>query len=228
MPVTLRAWLRYLVPLTLLSALALSPLVYVASRVGVVPDPARARAQLRVGWVLAGCALSCQLWLVAAVAPAVRGLADGAPLSQLAALRRGLAGLVRGALPCGIAIVAVLLGGVALVVPGALLLVLLALTGASERLGEAPPAPLVDSVAVVRANLPRVAAIVAAIVVGNLAVAFVLQWQLVPHIAKKVTPAQLASIRTFVRAVPLVLAALSPLAACALAATYRRFTRRTS
>lgn len=228
MPVTLRAWLRYLVPLTLLSALAFVPLVYVASRVGIAPDVARARAQLRAGWVIAGCAFACQLWLVAAVAPAVRSIAEGAPLSQRLALRRGVAGLVRGALPCMIAIVAVALGGVALVVPGALLLVLLALTGASERLGEASPAPLVDSVAVVRASLPGVAAIVAAIVVANLAVTFVLQWQLVPHIPKKVTPAQIASIRTFVRAVPLALAALSPVAACALAATYARLTRRTS
>ena len=125
-------------------------------------------------------------------------------------------------------LIAVVLGGVALVVPGLLLLVLLALTGASERLGEPPPAALVDSVAVARANLPRVAWVVSAILVANLAVAFVLQWQLVPHITKKLSVAKLAPVQTFVRLVPLALAALSPLAACALAAAYARATRRTS
>jgi hypothetical protein len=227
-PWSLRAWLRYVVPLTLLSMLALLPLLWVASRAGLAKDLAQARAQVRLGWVLGACALGCQLWLVAAVAPAVRGIAAGAPLSQLGVLVQGLRGLARGFLPALIAIVAVVLGGVVLVVPGLLLLVLLALTGASERLGEPPPAPLYDSVTIVRRSLPGVALLVGAIIVVDLAVTAVLHWQLVPNITRKVAAAKLAPVRTFVRAVPIALIALSPLVACALAAAYERLTRRTS
>lgn len=227
MPLTLRAWLRYLVPLTLLSVLAFVPMLYVALRAGVAPDLAKARAQIRFAWVLAGAAWVFQLWLAAGAAPAVRGLDCGQPLSQGRALAAGLRGLVRGIVPCTIAVVAIAIGGVALVVPGLLLLVLFALTTASEQLALPPPAPLTDSVRLVRANLRYVAAVVFAIIAVDLAITFVLQTALVPTITKKVPSAKLAPIRTYVRAVPLALAALSPVAACALAATYGKLTRRT-
>src|SRR5690606_2509529 len=115
------------------SAVALAPLVWLAFRAGAAPDFARARAQVRLGWVLAGAAWACQLWLVAGVAPAVRGLVRGEPLSQLGALVHGARGLARGLVPCSIAVIAVVFGGFALVVPGLVLLVLVALTGASEQ-----------------------------------------------------------------------------------------------
>jgi hypothetical protein len=131
--------------------------------------------------------------------------------------------------PWVIVVAAVLLGGVALVVPGLVLLVLLSLTGASERLGEPPPAALVDSVAIVRGNFARTAAIVAAILVVDLAICYAIQKALVPAITRKVPAAKLLPLRTFVRTVPLAIAAVSPLAACALAAAHARFTaRRTS
>jgi len=107
--------------------------------------------------------------------------------------------------------------------------VLLSLTGASPQLGEPPPSPLVDSVSVVRADLARVLLVVAAMLLVNFAICYAAQKAFVPHIARKVPPSKLLPIRTFVRTVPLVIAALSPLAACALAATYARLTgRRTS
>jgi hypothetical protein len=226
--ITLRAWLRYVVPLTLLSAVAFLPLLYVAWRAGAAHDLVKARAQVRVGWVLAGTAWICQLWLVAGVAPAVRGVVRGEPLPQWRAFLDGARNLVRGIVPCCIVIAAVLMGGVALVVPGLLLIVLLSLTGASNVLGEPPPAALLDSVRVVRVSFAKVALLVAAIVVVDLAVTFALQTAIVPHITKKVPAAKLLPIRTFVRAIPLALAALSPLGACALAAAYERLTRRTS
>jgi len=108
--------------------------------------------------------------------------------------------------------------------------VLVSVTGASERLGDPPPAALVDSVAVVRRDWVRVALIVGAIVVVNLAITFVVQkWQ-VPTITKKVPAAKLLPLRTFVRTVPLAIALVSPLSACALAAAYIRLTqgRRTT
>jgi hypothetical protein len=227
-PLVLRAWLRYIVPLTVLSAIAVLPLWWLASRVGVAKDLPQARAQLRVAWFIGASAIACQLWLVAAVAPAVRGLADGTPPSQLRAFAQGLRGLARGFWPALIAVIAVALGGIALVVPGLLLLVLLSLTGASTRVGDPVPAPLLDSVTVVRANLKHVAFVVAAIVVADLVITAVLQWQLVPHITRKVAASKLATIRSFIRTLPFAIAVVSPLAACALAAAYVRLTRRTT
>jgi len=227
-PVAVRTWLRYVVPLTLLAALAFLPLLYVASRSGAAHDLVKARAQVRLGWILAGVAWSSHYLLVAGVAPAVRSVAAGAPLSQWRALADGARNLVRALVPWLIAVCAIALGEVALVVPGFLLGILLSLTGASERLGEPPPAALVDSVAVVRRRFWYVAGIVIAILVADLAICFALQSAFVPHITRKVAAAKLLPIRTFVRLVPLAIAALSPLAACVLAATYVRLTRRTS
>lgn len=226
MPVMVRAWLRYLVPLTILSAVAFLPMFYVAMRVGAAPDLAKARAQVRIGWILAGTAWMFQLLLVAGVTPAVRGLVSKAPLSQWRALASGLRNLSRALVPWIIVVGAVALGGLALVVPGLFLLVLLSLTGASTRLAEPPPSPLVDSVAVVRGDLPRVALVVVAMLLVDLAICYAAQKALVPHIARKVPPSKLLPIRTFVRTVPFAMAALSPLAACALAATYARLTGR--
>lgn len=237
--------MRYVVPLTLLSALAFVPLVWLAFRAGIATDLPKARAQLRLAWVIAALAWACQLWLVAGVAPAVRGVWRGEPLSQLRAFTLGLAGLARGLVPCLIAVVAVGLGGLALVVPGAVLLVLFALTGASAQLAGSPPrgdrdgpdtaaptAALADSAAIARGRFVHVAVLAFAIIAIDLAIAFALQAQLVPRIAGKVTPAQLEPIRTFVRSVPLALALVSPIAACALASAYVRLsagvTRRTS
>lgn len=226
MSLAVRTYVRYAVPLTVLSALALAPLLYVALRTGVPADAAKARAQLRVAWVLGGAAIACQLLLVAGVAPALRAVAGGAPLSQVRALGAGLGSLARGLLPWLVAMAAVLLGGVALVVPGVLVLALVSLTGASERLGErlGPPlpAPIADSVAAVRAAWPRVALVLAAIVVVDLAIVFAVQTTYLPALGKKASAAQLASLRAIVRATALALVAVSPLAACALAATYHR------
>ena len=228
MQLMLRAWLRYVVPLTVLAVLVLLPLLYIAWRTGAPQDLVRARVLVRLGWVLAGFAWICQLLLVAGVAPAVRSVDRGEPLSQWRAFADGLRNIVRGLVPWLIVVAAIALGQLALVVPGLLLAVLLSLTGASDKLGEPPPAALVDSVEVARRAFGRVAVVVIAIVVVNLAIAFAVQTALVPHITKKVAVAKLLPIRTFVRTVPLVLVVVSPLAACALAAAYARLTRRTT
>ena len=226
MPLTVRAWLRYLAPLTILAAIASLPMLYIASRVGAAQDIPKARAQLRIGWILAATAWIWQFLLVAAVTPAVHAVANGRRLSQLRALTDGLLNLMRGIVPWLIVVAAVVLGGIALVVPGLLLLVLLSLTGASARLADPPPAALVDSVAIVRRNLGRIALIVAIILIADLAVGFVAQHLIVPSITKKVAASKLLPLRTFVRTVVLAIAALSPLAACALAAAHARLTAR--
>jgi len=165
-----RTFARYLVPLAIVTVVVLAPVVGLALRVRPPADLAGAQRMLRLAWILAGSAWAFQLVLVGAAAPLARALAAGAPVSQLRALGLALAGIVRGALPCLAAIGAVLVGGLALVVPGVALLVLFSVTGASRERGM--PAPLVDSAAVVRAQLPVVAAIVAAMLAVDLALAF--------------------------------------------------------
>jgi hypothetical protein len=226
-PNPLRAWLRYVVPFTLLSLIACAPLLYIALGVAAADKVAVAQQHVRLAWILAATAWACQLLLVAGVAPGVRSVVHGAPLSQWQAFARGFASLVRGLLPCAIAVAAIVLGGLALVVPGLLLLVLLAMTGASRELSAPPPAALVDSVAVARSQLTRVAFVVATIVVCNLAIAYAAHTLLVPTLVKKMAAAKLAPVRTFVRVVALALVALSPIASCTLAARYEQLTRRT-
>ncbi len=222
----LRTWVRYLVPLALLAVIACAPLLYIAWTAHPVADYAAARWQLRLAWFLAATTLAFQLLLVAGVAPAVRAVASGSPLSQLRMLFAGLRGLARGLLPWLVAMMAVLLGGLALVIPGALLACLVALTGASEELRTSPQAAIADSVAVVRAHLPRIALVVLAIVALDLAITFTVQSMYVTSIAKKATAAKLLPIRTFIRVSALALTAASTLAACVLAAIYSDAKRR--
>jgi hypothetical protein len=226
MSLTVRAWLRYVVPLTLLAIIALGPVAYAASKAVAPIDVLTARALVRRGWMFAAGAIALQLWLVAAVAPAVRALHAGTPLTQLGALVAGVRGLVRGVVPWLTVLVAVLLGGIALVVPGVLLLVLLAMTGASDAQGAPMPAALEDSIAVARANLPRIALVITAIVAIDLAITFAAQLAFVPAVGKKVAVAKLAPVRTFVRVTVLGLVAIAPAIACVIAATYSHAKRR--
>jgi hypothetical protein len=225
MSLAVRAWLRYIVPLTLLAIVALGPVAYTAWKAAAPVDVLAARALVRRTWILAVIAIALQLLLVAAAAPAVSGLHGGRPLSQLAALGAGVRGLVRGFVPWLTAIIAVLLGGVALVVPGVLLLVLVSMTGASDVLDAPLPAALEDSIAVARTQLPRIAVIVAAIVVVDLATTYAAQLAFVPAAGKKVAVAKLAPVRTFVRVSVLGLVAITPAVACAIAATYSHAKR---
>lgn len=226
MPLALRAWLRYVVPLTALAVIALAPLGYFALHAPKPVDVLHARAELRTIWMLAAMAICLQVWLVAAAAPSVRSLAAGAPLSQVRSLLHGVRSLVRAFVPWLVAMFAVLLGGVALVVPGLVLLVLVSLTGASDVLGSALPGPIDDSVAVARRMLPRLAVVVIAIVAFDLAITYATQMMFVPAVGKKVAVAKLAPIQTFARTMALAIVGLSPLAACALAAVYSHAKRR--
>jgi hypothetical protein len=226
MSTTVRAWLRYVVPLTLLAIVALGPIAYLAWTAAAPVDVLAARALVRRGWILAAVAIAFQLLLVAAAAPAVRALHAGAPLSQLGALWAGVRGLVRGFVPWLTAIVAVLLGGIALVVPGVLLLVLVSMTGASDALDAPVPAPIQDSIAIARAHLPRIAIVIGSIVAIDLAITFAAQLAFVPTVGKKLAAVKLAPVRTFVRVNAMALVAFAPIVACAISATYSDAKRR--
>jgi hypothetical protein len=221
-PLAVRAWIRYVVPLTVLAVIACAPILLIGSRAPAPPDLDQARRLIRVAWVLASFAWAFQLWLVAGVAPAVTSVASGSPLSQLRAFTGGLRGLVRGAIPVTISVIAIVLGCLALAVPGVILLVLLAQTGASDVLRSPPPAAQTDSIEVTRASWKRPAIVVIGVVVASLAITLAVQLTLVPHITRKVPAAKLLPVRTYLHVVALALTAASPLAACAIAALYRK------
>jgi len=207
-----RTLARHAVPLVLLSVLAFVP-VWLAVR-GVKPTTAGdVKSVVRLVWVVAGTAWMFQLALVGAAAPLV-----GQRLSQLDGMRAAARGFLRAVVPCAAAAIAVVIGGVALVLPGLILLVLFALTGASTEPGL--PAPLLDSAAVVRrARLP-VVALVAGLLVVDLALAFIALRFPLP-VGKKPTAAQLASYRHLLPNLVLALALVTPPFACALAAVHR-------
>jgi len=205
-----RTWLRYLVPLTVLSAIALSPLVALALATPAPADLTGVRPVLMLGWALLAIAWPSQLVLVGGASVMTR-----APRSQLGALGGGFVQLVHAVVPCLVAAAAVAIGCLALAVPGPILLVLLALTGASRERGL--PAPLVDSVAAARRQLLAVALAVAALVAIDAAIGLVAFRAFVVPLPAKPAPAQLAAIRDFVRAIALALVIASPLPATLLA-----------
>jgi hypothetical protein len=206
----LATWLRYLVPLTLLSALALAPQLLVALRLPAPTDPARAQIALRTGWGLVATAWLGRLLLVGPAA----FLASTKP-GQLRALLGGLGALIRAILPCALAAAAIALGSLALVVPGLALLVLLSLTAASppSRL----PAPLLDSISTVKPRFLTVALVVLFGLALDAALGFAAYRALVPPFARPPTAAQLATLRSFVRVTALMLIVLAPLPATLLA-----------
>jgi hypothetical protein len=218
----IRAWLRYLVPLTLIAVVACAPLLYIAATAKGAATLAAGRTQIRTVWVLAGAALVFHLLLVAGVAPAVRALATGEPVSQLRALGAGLANLGRGVLPWLVVVAAIVLGSVALVVPGVLLACLLAVTGASDSLRTSPQAAIADSIATARSVMPHVVFVVVAIVIVDLAIAFAAQTLIIPTLTKKMAATKLLPVRSFVRVTLVAIVAIAPLGACGLAAVYAR------
>jgi hypothetical protein len=225
----LRSWLRYVVPLTLLSVVAFAPIALYAVRVATPVDANAAKATVKLGYELVAVAWWCQLVLVAAAAAAIRAVATGDTPTQLVLLGRGLRRLIRAVVPCAIAACAIGLGGLALVVPGVLLLLLFALTGASTELAQPVPAPLVDAVAVARRALGPVAAIVVAMLVLDAAIPILLHTIVVAPIPPKGPALEaLASARLFVQATAAALVALSPIAALLLATVYDTITRRTA
>lgn len=198
----LRLWLRYLVPLTLLSALALSPVLALAL---LAPPGARATT----GWLLVAFAVLGQLTLAGAASAMI-----GAP-SQLRALTGGLAQLARAILPCLAAMLAVGIGGLALAVPGAILLVLLALTGTSPARGVT--AALTDSVAAARPQWIAVTLTIAATLALDLAIHTLTVRALVGPLPHQPTPTQLAVLRPAAHVIAIALVAISPLPASTLA-----------
>ena len=210
--------LRHAGPLAAVTAVAMAPALAVAWRARVPADLPHAHAQLLLGWLIAAFAWIGQLWLVAGVAP----IARAPEASPYAALAAGLRGLARAAVPWALAVVAIVLGLAALVVPGLVLLVLLAPTGASTRLGEPPPAPLADAAAVVRRDPRGLVRLVALAIAANVAIAVAAYLALVHRAPHQPASAPLHAACTFLRIVALAVAVIAPVPAWLVARRYDR------
>lgn len=205
----LQLWLSHVIPLTVVSAVALLPQIVIALAARPPSDPAGARSLIALGWTLIATAWPAQLALAGGAS------AMAAAPSQARALGAGLAQLIRAVVPCLIAGLAIAIGCLALAIPGLILLALLALTATSRERGL--PAPLLDSIAAVRPQLAAVAITVAAMFAIDAAIGLVALRALLAPLPAKPTPAQLAGVRELVRGAAAALVVLSPLPACALA-----------
>jgi hypothetical protein len=153
--------------------------------------------------------------LVGAAAPLARSIEAAAPLSQLAALRAVLRGFLRSVLPILIVVAAVVLGSIALAIPGLVLGVLLSLTGASERSGLSEP--LLESVDRVRANLKRTILAVAGILAIDFAIVGIPFALLLGPLSAKPSLEELATAQLILRITVIGVPLVTPLAACVLA-----------
>lgn len=216
----LRTYARYVVPLTVFAAIACAPLAWYALAVTPPPNAGSARAMLRVTYVIAATAWVWQIMLAGAAGELVAGVAARAPLGQLAAAWRGLLGLVRAIVPTLAAAAAIGIGGLALVVPGAILLVLLSLTGASGARGM--PGALVESIAVARTRLRATALVVVAMIIVDVGIAVAGKLAIAATLPKKPAALQLATYPRTLQLVVLAIVVVSPIIACALAAVHHR------
>ena len=220
MPVALRAYLRFVAPLALLSAIVFAPYLWLAWHTPVPPDAAAVRTILKLLWGSLAYVGVAQLLLVGAATPITRD----PRLGQGRALVAGARQLLRAAVPCAVALCAVIAGSLALAVPGLALLVLFSLTATSTEPGL--PAPLLDSALVVKRHGRRVVGTLVAIGLVDAAIALACQrFAIVSPAKKAITAEELAAVRWVVRCVALGFALLSPLAACALAAIRATDTR---
>jgi hypothetical protein len=202
-------WVRYLVPLTVLSAVALLPVIAIALRVKPPSDAAGAHAIFQLGWALLALVWLGQLLLIGGAAAIAR-----ARPRQLRAFGVGLAQLARALVPCLAVVAGVAIGGLALAIPGAVLVVLLALTGASREPGVGA---LRDSIAAAHRRLPVTAIAVVAMLALDVAIVAVGQRVLTVPLSKIPAAGQLASLPHFLRIATLALVLVSPIPASVLA-----------
>ncbi len=222
--VTGRVLTRHAPTVAVLALVAFVPLLLTALRLPAPSGLAPAKAMVRTTLGLVVATVPCVLLLVGGVAPLARAVVAGTPLPLFAALRAGLGGLARAVVPCLLACAAILIGTLALVVPGLLLLGLFALTGASTAAGL--PASLDDSAAIVRAHRRSVALVMIAWlgVVGLALLALYLRLPL--PLPKKPLATTLSEFRTFARTAVLIAITAGPVVATALAAIHARADRR--
>lgn len=221
-----RTIVRYVVPLAIVTMIVVTPWAYVAVKSPWPRDLPGANFALARAFVLAGTAWIATFVIVGAVAPLVRSVADGAPLSQVRAVVAAIGNGVRMGVPCLAASAAVLVGGMALVVPAFLLMVMLSLTGTSRERGM--PAPLVESVALVRGCWKPVALVIGVMIVVDVALVIVAWKTVAVPFGKKLKPIEWATYGNVARVVVIGIAVSAPVFATVLAAIGIKAARPTA
>jgi hypothetical protein len=217
----LRSWLRYVAPLTLVSAIVMSPLAIYAFSLDTAHDLATARTHMRTGYAIGAVAWMLQLVLVGGVAPAVFATVGREPGAQIDVLARGLRRALRAVVPCALAVCAIMVGLIAVVVPGLVLLILLSPVAATPSIGEPLPAPLVAAVSAARRDFAAFVIAYLSLIFIDAAIPIVANALVAaPLPAKNASPEALVRATDFVRSIALAFVALSPLPTCAIAAAY--------
>jgi len=207
-----KAYARFAGPIAIATVVAMAPVWMLAMRATAPTDAAQIGSSDRLAWLMVGLAFVGQLVLVGAVA------ATRTSRSQLDALGDTLLGLLRAIVPCLVAVLAIVVGSLALALPGLALVALLAGTGAHTSENVPTREVLARTIAAARPH----ALVIGAIAFGMIAIdvgAVLALHKLIVVIPAKPQPAQLAVTVTFVRAVAGVLVATAPLFATALAVT---------
>nr|HEX4312669.1 hypothetical protein [Kofleriaceae bacterium] len=205
--------LRFAAPLLVAAIVALAPVLLLAWMAKPPADASQVGSSERLAYAMAALAFVGQL----ALAGGVHANTGAAP--RVGATRRAIAGVGRAAVPALLVVAAVVIGSLALVVPGLLLLALLALVGPAAQ-GDGPvTAVLARATEATRRQLPIVAAVVAALVVADVGLAVGLRVALVSMPAKP-SVHDLATTVRYLHALALALLVISPALAAALAARY--------
>lgn len=195
---------RYALPLLLLSFAVFAPLLWLAFHTVAPADPSGIKTAAKIAWTSLAYVAVAQAFLVGAAAKMAG--------SQLRALRSGALQLLKALGPCLAALLAVLVGTVALVIPGLLLIGLFAFTAASDQPGIA--GPLLDSAAIARRNELRTALVLIAIAVVDAGLVYAaVRFGFAPATGKP----DLHTVPRTLRVLALAFAVLSPIAAGALA-----------
>lgn len=211
-----RTYARYAAPLTAIAIVLYAPLLAYGWLSKTPTELGPGWRMVMTAWGIASTAWILQYMLVGAAAPLARSIEAAAPLSQLAAVRTIVRGFLRSVLPVLIVVAAVVLGSIALAIPGLVLGVLLSLTGASERSGLSEP--LLDSVERVRANLKRTILAVVGILALDFAIVAIPFAILLGPLSAKPTLEELATAQLILRITVIGVPLVTPLAACVLAA----------
>ncbi len=209
---------RNLIPIAVSTVIACGPLLWFALSARVPVHAAGAAALTRTVIAVAASGVVSTLVLVGAVAPLVERVALGTRCGPIANLKLALRGLAGAVLPVGLASAVVFVGGLALVLPGLVLLVLVAWTGASD----APDAigRVVDSATRARRDATAIAiTLITAILV--VAAVIVLVRVSFPAPPKKPTAAHWRTYQPLAHAV-LAWLAVAPAAAVILAVRHHR------
>lgn len=213
------SWLRHAAPLAAVSLVAFLPWFAIALGVSFATSTYALLGQLALAGALAVFAWIPQLGVAAAAASLVRATAAGETIGFRLGCRRGFARLFAAWAPTVAVAGAVLVGTIALVVPGCILLVLFAGATAGPSATEPLAAQLLASARSARRSPRRAIAVIASVVGIDVALACVLYLAIARHKGTAPSYLDLEHARVFTRVLVLALVVVSPLCGSLIAAS---------